>query len=79
MLLIDARRGPSAIHGEGLIAREFIAAGTCIWSYLAGFDQEISERDFAALPARARDYLRMYAYFNLGETAFLGYHPARLE
>lgn len=126
MLLVNARRGRSQIHGEGLIAQEFIAAGSRMWVFQPGFDQEIDEAAFAVLPDQARAYLRIYAYFNpqrrvwvfsgdddrftnhsdtpntvdrdrevfaahdilageeitadyrdLGETAFMGYHPSR--
>ncbi len=64
MLTIRAARGPSTIHGYGLIAHEFVPKGSLLWVFQPGFDQEIDDDAFFALPAVARDYLRVYAYYN---------------
>lgn len=71
MLTVNARRGESAIHGHGLIAQEFIPKGALIWVFQPGFDQEIDEGAFAQLPANARDYLRVYAYYNVNRRVWI--------
>ncbi len=61
MLLVNARAGLSAIHGRGLIACEFIAAGTMIWRFEADFDREIDEAQLAGLPPAVREQVEYYA------------------
>ena len=41
MLMVDARRGPSQIHGLGLIAHQSIPIGTVVWKFQLYFDQLI--------------------------------------
>lgn len=62
MLLVKARVGPSAIHGLGLIAHEFIPAGTRVWTFVPGFDLVITENEMSALSATAQEQIRWYAY-----------------
>lgn len=71
MLLVSASRGPSLIHGHGLIAREFIPAGTVIWQFMPGFDVAIHESMLAQLSPEAHRQLVYYAYFNLEARTFV--------
>lgn len=71
MLLVDARVGPSPIHGLGLIAREPIPAGTVIWRLHSEFDVLLPERTFAALPKVARRTIAYYAVFDLVQRCFV--------
>src|SRR5829696_3388201 len=65
MLLVDARVGPSAIHGLGLIAQADIAAGTTISKHAPGLDATLSQAELDALPAVARKNYRYYSYRNI--------------
>lgn len=71
MLLVNARCGPSKIHGLGLIAREFIPAGTPTWVYQPGFDVEITEEQFLKLSIPSRKQVRYYAAFLLDRRVFI--------
>jgi uncharacterized protein len=62
MLLIRTRVGPSAIHGLGLFAVEFVPQGTPIWRFEPGFDHEFSPEAAAALPPPARAHLRWFGF-----------------
>jgi len=62
MMLIKTRVQPSAIHGMGLFAVEFIPRGTPIWRFQTGFDQEFSPEQCAAWPLLAREYLRWFGF-----------------
>jgi hypothetical protein len=42
-LLINAKAGPSLVHGIGLIAQEFIPKGAKVWQFMPEFDLLISE------------------------------------
>jgi hypothetical protein len=64
MMLVRTRVAPSAIHGLGLFAVEFIPRGTPVWRFEPGFDREFSPEQFAALPAGAQAHLRWFAYVN---------------
>lgn len=65
MLLVNARCGRSRIHGIGLIAREFIRAGTIIWQFQPGFDVAITKCAVHELSECAHSQLLYYAYFDL--------------
>lgn len=54
MLLVNARVGISSIHGLGLIAQEFIPAGTRIWEFRPGFDLMFTKADLQMLSETAR-------------------------
>ena len=71
MLLVNARRGPSLIHGTGLIAREFIAKGTQIWRFMPGFDVAITETELARLPPASRQQAIDWSYFDLKTRTFV--------
>ena len=64
MLLVKARAGPSAIHGIGLIAQEFIPAGTRVWTFVPGFDLAFTESEVQSLSATAQEQVRWYAYYD---------------
>ena len=62
MMLVNARVAPSGIHGMGLFAIELIPHGTPVWRFLAGFDHDFSEEQFAALPELAREHTRWFCF-----------------
>jgi hypothetical protein len=64
MLLINARVGPSRIHGLGLIAQQFIAQGTRVWSFQPGFDLTFDEAALLALSVAAQAQVRHYAFYD---------------
>lgn len=70
MLLVNARAGQSAIHGLGLIAKEFVPAGTVVWQFTPTFDVEIPEADLMLLSPTAQAQVRHYAEFLPGRRAF---------
>jgi uncharacterized protein len=71
MLLVRAKAGPSHIHGLGLIAREFITAGTVVWRFMPRFDVLIRERDMPRLSETARNQVEHYAYFHTDTRTFV--------
>lgn len=76
MMLVRTLVAPSAIHGLGLFAAEFIARGTPIWRFVPGFDQEFSAEQVEALPAVANEHLRWFGYLRQpgGEVILSGDH-----
>jgi len=62
MLLVKTRIAPSAIHGIGLFADEFIPKGTTIWEFTAGFDVYVPSDDIRPLPAAAQAALLKYCH-----------------
>lgn len=64
MLLVNARMGPSRIHGMGLIAKQFIPAGTRVWELRPGFDVILTEEQLAELSPAAQEQVRYYCYGN---------------
>jgi SET domain-containing protein len=62
MLLIKTRLGPSQIHGIGLFADEFIAAGAVTWSFLPGFDLRFPESILEQLSEPVREQFSRYSY-----------------
>lgn len=71
MLLVNARVGESAIHGLGLIARQFIPAGTIVWKFIAGFDIEIQESSLESLSPAAREQVIHYAEYHAASRKFV--------
>lgn len=63
MLLVDARVGPSQIHGLGLIAREYIPEGSKIWVLNPEFDRLLTEAELQKLSPVSRRQVKYYAYF----------------
>jgi SET domain-containing protein len=64
MLLINASKGPSAIHGIGLIAREFISKGQTIWEYHQSIDHFIPVQKLKELSKWAREQVIWYGFYN---------------
>ncbi len=64
MMLVGTRVAPSAIHGLGLFAGQFIPRGTPVWRSVAGFDREFSPEEVAALPGPAQAHLRWFGFVN---------------
>lgn len=62
MLLVRTRVAPSTIHGLGVFADEYIAAGQAVWEFAPGIDLVIPPERIADLPAAFRGFLDMYAY-----------------
>ena len=71
MLLVNASRGLSKVHGYGLIAREFIPKGTKVWEFMPGFDVAIPEADLEKLSPAARQQVVYWAFFNLNTRTFV--------
>jgi len=63
MLLVNASKGPSLIHGLGLIAREAISEGTRIWVLNPEFDVLLTQAQVDALPPAIRNQVLYYACF----------------
>ena len=64
MLRVNAGRGPSTIHGNGLIAGEFIPKGTTVWQFQPGFDVLIPEAKLELLSPAAREHTVYWSYFH---------------
>jgi hypothetical protein len=62
MLLVEARVGPSSIHGLGLFAQQFIPKGTPVWERAPGLDLALSQEQVDALPERARRAFLHYSF-----------------
>ena len=62
MLYVQAKAGPSPIHGLGLIAAEFIPAGAVVWRFQPGFDVILSTEDISRLAPAAQKQVQNYAY-----------------
>ena len=69
MLLIKTKVGPSKISGFGLIAAEFIPAGTPVWTLVRWFDLVLTKDQMESLPEPARERFHNYDYvdMNTGE------------
>jgi SET domain-containing protein len=65
MLLVNASAGPSRIHGQGLIARELIPAGTVIWMLKPGFDVELTTEQFDELAPFVRQQVGKHVYTDM--------------
>lgn len=64
VLLIQTRVQPSAIHGLGLFAVEFVPRGAAVWRFQPGFDQAFDADSFPGLPENVRRHLHWFAYFD---------------
>lgn len=70
MHLVNARAGLSTIHGRGLIAHEFLPAGTLIWRFEPDFDRQFSADQLARLPAAVREQVQYYACYDAERRIF---------
>lgn len=61
MLTVKTSLRPSATHGIGVFAEQFIPAGTVVWQFQPDFDFRVSEESVAALPEIARQRLLHYS------------------
>ena len=71
MLLVDAKAGPSRVHGTGLIAQAFIPEGARVWAFMPGFDVLIPEDDLERLSPAARAQAIYWSYFHLATRTFV--------
>jgi SET domain-containing protein len=71
MLLVNARAGVSAIHGIGLIAREFIPRGSVVWELRSGFDLVLAEQQVQELSDAAREQVLWYAYYDPAKRVYV--------
>jgi SET domain-containing protein len=62
MLLVKTRIAPSAIHGIGIFADEFIPKGTIIWEFTHGFDVYLTAEEIQTLPAPAQAQMLKYCH-----------------
>lgn len=71
MLLINASKGASQIHGIGLIARENIKRDHLIWEYRQGLDQMISIPELRRLSKWTAEQVIWYSIFDAKLEAFV--------
>jgi SET domain-containing protein len=71
MMLIETRVQPSAIHGSGLFATNFVPRGTPVWRFQEGFDREFTPEQFSSLPPEARKHLRWFAFFDAANNCWV--------
>lgn len=62
MMLIQTRVRPSAIHGLGLFAEEFVPRGTPVWRFVPEWDREFSTAQVAAFPLPAQRHVQWFAF-----------------
>jgi SET domain-containing protein len=62
VLLVETEIMNSAIHGQGLFARNDIRKGTKVWEFNPLFDIVLDETLIDDLPEVARTFLKIYAY-----------------
>ena len=65
MLLVDTELRSSPIHGIGVFSRQFIPAGTVVWTFTPGFDLEIDPPEVERLAPPARDQFLKYSYLDV--------------
>lgn len=71
MLLVKTKIGPSAIHGTGLFADEFIPKGTVTWKYDQGLDFGITKEQLDTLPQVQKEYFLYYTYYNEARNLYI--------
>lgn len=64
MLRVKTKIGPSAVHGIGLFADEFISKGTVTWQYDPEQDMSIAKETIESLSPLAKQYFNYYCYFD---------------
>lgn len=62
MLLIKGAPKPSAVHGLGLFAEEFIPKGTRIWQFSPALDRELTPEEFENLDTKEKQYIEFYGF-----------------
>ncbi len=71
MLLVKTYLAKSPISGMGCFAAEPIKKGDIIWSLLPGFDVVLTDEQFEALPAIAKEFTLHYCYYNKKEGGYI--------
>jgi len=71
MLLVKTKLNLSPIHGIGLFADQFIAAGATTWRFEPNFDIEKTAEEIAAMPEHIRLWFKHYAYLDWHVNAFI--------
>lgn len=66
MMLVPTYLDKSAIHGIGVFASDFVAAGTRVWEFTADFDQVFLEEALATLSPLQRETVLFYGYMEPG-------------
>lgn len=64
MMLVKTRVGPSAVHGLGLFADQFIAKGTRMWEFDERVDRRFDEAHLTGLSEADREALLLHCYIN---------------
>lgn len=64
MLLVPVRLDSSPIHGLGVFAVQFIAAGSAVWRFSEGFDLDLDPDTVEAQPLHLRRMLLHYGYLD---------------
>jgi uncharacterized protein len=71
MMLVKTKLAQSPIHGIGLFADQFIAAGTKTWRFVEGFDIQKNAADIEVLSLPSREWFKQYAYLDFHLNAFI--------
>lgn len=64
MLTVTTFIAPSAIHGIGLFAGEFIPKGTKVWEFTPNFDFKYTEQEINNFPEKIQDYIKEYGWLS---------------
>lgn len=64
MYLVKTKLAPSALHGLGVFAEEFIPKGTVVWQFDPTLDHVFTEEEIASLPVMTQEYIRHHGYFS---------------
>ena len=65
MLLVNASAGTSSIHGTGLIANEFIPAGTVVWVLKPDLDLVLTKQQLDELSPVIQEQIRKFLYIDI--------------
>ena len=72
MYIIKTYLAQSLIHGIGVFAGEDVPKGALVWQLVEGFDRVFGAAEVEKMPARAREYLRRYAFLQNGKFYLCG-------
>jgi SET domain-containing protein len=64
MLLVKTKVQPSAIHGLGLFAAEFIPKGTITWRFDPAFDLYFDPKEVESMSKEKRELIQEFAYLS---------------
>lgn len=71
MLCVKTKILPSAIHGIGLFADEFISKGTVVWEFVSSIDTVLLKEDVLKLSFPAQKQLRNYAFLDIKRNMYV--------